>query len=285
MALKETGRWLAKKAARRVTVFGSGHVRKIRGESGRTSVRVLTYHRFVDAERGRYSVPPVAFEEQMSWLSEQGLAVSLAQVERFVSGHDELKEGSILVTIDDSSLSAYTHAAPVLKRYNIPSVAYVATANVGKARSDYDTPEPCMTWDQLAELQESGIEIGSHGHSHRAFALLSEGEQRTEAERSKELLQARLGRECSSFSFPAGTRAHSSRTVRRVLRETGYRSAFTNVHGNLHTGMDALLLPRVKIEGGESLWMFQQMVQGGMDAWRFVDGTLAAVARARSLAG
>ena len=42
-------------------------------------------------------------------------------------------------------------------------------------------------------------------------------------------------------------------------------------HGAIAPGADPLTLPRVKIEGGEGLWMFRAIVDGGLDAWRWVD--------------
>jgi hypothetical protein len=30
-------------------------------------------------------------------------------------------------------------------------------------------------------------------------------------------------------------------------------------------------LPRVKVEGGDSLWMFKQICRGGIDRWKAVD--------------
>ena len=38
--------------------------------------------------------------------------------------------------------------------------------------------------------------------------------------------------------------------------------------------MDALALPRVKVEGGERMWMFRLLVRGGLDAWSLADRTL-----------
>jgi hypothetical protein len=39
-------------------------------------------------------------------------------------------------------------------------------------------------------------------------------------------------------------------------------------------GADLARLPRVKVEGGEPLWMFKLLCQGGMDVWRLFDNTL-----------
>ena len=82
-------RWVIKKAARIAMVLGSfvtGSLvlRKLLGRG--PTIRVLTYHRFGDAVRDPWCVSAAVFEEQMRWLAEQKLAVSLDDVERFVRG-------------------------------------------------------------------------------------------------------------------------------------------------------------------------------------------------------
>src|SRR5688500_12924643 len=96
-------RWRIKKAARKAVVLGSfasGSI-AVRRLVGSTRIRVITYHRFGHADRDPYCVAPQAFDEQMRWLAEQRLAVSLGDVLRFVRGDTDLANGSVLVTIDD----------------------------------------------------------------------------------------------------------------------------------------------------------------------------------------
>ena len=90
-------RWVVKKAARVAMVVGSFisgslALRKLAGRG--PTIRVLTYHRFGDAVRDPWCVSAAAFEEQMRWLAERKLAVSLDDVERFVRGEIELPDGA-----------------------------------------------------------------------------------------------------------------------------------------------------------------------------------------------
>ena len=86
----------------------------------------------------------------------------------------------------------------------------------------------------------------------------------------------------TSFAYPYGTPTHFSDTTRAILDEAGYRTGFTSVHGPVVPGLDPLALPRVKVEGGEGLAMFQQVCRGGMDSWSHVDHAVAAVRARRS---
>ena len=69
-------------------------------------------------------------------------------------------------------------------------------------------------------------------------------------------------------------RADFSETTADILKRSGYRCAFTSQHGPVRSGMEPFSLPRVKVEGGEGLWLFRLLVHGGLDGWRWVDKIL-----------
>ena len=96
-------------------------------------------------------------------------------------------------------------------------------------------------------------------------------EVRDEACRSKETLQERLGIGVTTFAYPYGTRAAYSELTGTILRECGYQTAFTTQHGAVLPGSEAIELPRIKVEGGDPLWMFRKLCQGGIDGWRYAD--------------
>jgi len=239
-------------------------------------VRALTYHRFEETLRDPFSVSPATFERQMAWLANQRSAISLAQLERFIAGEHDLEDGAVLVTIDDGAPSVYEHALPILQRYGIPAVLFVPA---GELRDDasrgYDRgPDGRMTREHVIELARSGVTIGSHAFTHRSLGRMSEADARDQALRSRAELEDLLGDYVTSFAYPFGTRADFNGMTAQVLREAGYTSAFTSQHGAIVPGDDALMLPRVKVEGGEGIWMFQCLTRGGLDGWRWVDRTL-----------
>jgi peptidoglycan/xylan/chitin deacetylase (PgdA/CDA1 family) len=263
-------RWLIKKAVRTGVLLGSwstGAITLVR-RSAAARVRALTYHRFGESQRDPWCVAPEAFDEQMRWLATEGLAVSLDDVVRFARGERDLTNGAVLVTIDDGFSSVLSIAAPILRRYGVPAVAYVTTSVIGA----FHTSEPFLSWGQLAELDAGGMTIGSHGHTHRSMAKLTLDEARAEARRSKDLLETRLGKPVTSFAYAYGMRGDETPATARVLADCGYHSVFVSQHGNIRRGKtDPLHLPRIKVEAGEPLWMFKLLVGGGMDAWGLAD--------------
>ena len=267
-------RWGVKKAARRVMVLGSllsGSLGLRRLLRRGPVVRVLTYHRFGDAERDPWCVSANDFESQMRWLAEKRLAVSLDEVLRFVRGELELPDGAVLVTMDDGFSSVLHIAAPIMQRHGIASVAYVTTGFVG---STSVSGERYLNWGEVAQLPAAGINVGSHAHTHRSMAQLSAAEALDEAQRSKQLLEQHLGAPVQSFAYPFGMRPDENPQTARMLVGTGYRSVFIAQHGTLRRGADTARLPRVKVEGSEPLWMFKLLCRGGMDGWKVFDDTL-----------
>ena len=281
-------RWYVKKSARAVVTHGSamtGTLALRRRVANGPAVRVLTYHRIGPAAYDPFCVSPDDFAAQMQLLAEQGRAVSLEQVRRFAAGEEPLPEDACLVTIDDGMLSTLTEALPILKRYGVPAVAYVSSSLVGRDFGDA-SQERYLTWEELRELAESGVvSIGSHSHTHRSLGLMPLGEARDEVRRSREVLQDNLGQEITSFAYPFGTHTDFNDATDRVLEQAGFSIAFNSVHGAIYQGMGRGMapfsLPRVKVEGGESLRMFSLISRGGMDAWRAVDRSLWRLQRVR----
>jgi peptidoglycan/xylan/chitin deacetylase (PgdA/CDA1 family) len=270
-------RWYLKKMARAglaVSTGGWSSRNRRGGSAGSPQLRVLMYHRFGNTPYDPFSVSLRDFEAQLAWLEERRLAVSLAQVEEFLAGTRTLPRGAVLITVDDGLQSLYTGALPLLRRYRIPAVAFVCAGLIEAAYDETGLPERPVTWKQIAELRAAGVAIGSHAWTHRSLGRMPAAEMRDEAERSRRVLEQRIGVPVTAFAYPFGTRADYNATAAQIVRECGYTSAFTAQHGAVHPGLDRFTLPRVKVEGGEPWWMFALLCRGGLDGWKWVDRTL-----------
>jgi peptidoglycan/xylan/chitin deacetylase (PgdA/CDA1 family) len=273
-------RWQLKKAARKSVALGSRAAlfpALSHALSGVPRIRVLTYHRFSETPRDPFAVAPRVFEKQMTFLADRGLAVSLADVEAFVRGEKVLKDGSVLVTVDDGYQSLFSKALPILQEYGIPGVAFVTPSELDPYSRDGGNrvaPEPYLTWDQLAVLADAGIAIGSHAWTHRSLGDLVSSEVEYEAVQSREVLERHLNRPVTAFAYPFGTLADFNADTASVLQRSGYSCAFTSQHGTVRPRSDFFTLPRIKVEGGEGIWLFRLLVYGGLDGWRWIDRTL-----------
>jgi len=200
--------------------------------------------------------------------------VSLEAARAFLDGQRTLPEGAVLVTIDDGCRSTLTDALPVLERHGIPAVVFLPAGLIGDAAGARTFGEATLDWRDAAALLARGVAVGAHGWSHRSLGRLTEDDARADATLARRTLEDRLGVAVTAFAYPFGTRQDFSPTTERVLREVGYRLAFTSQHGAIRAGENPLALPRIKVESGEGLWMFRLLCQGGLDAWRLVDQAL-----------
>jgi len=270
-------RWYAKKAARKSVALGSWSAGSLHGDdeaASTTRVRVLTYHRFGGDGYDPFCVDTAAFEEQMRLLAESGLAITIDDLDAFLAGELDLADGSVLVTIDDGFRSAYSEALPILRCFDIPGIIYVPPGCMDGPVSGEVDPEARLSWRELGELARAGIAVGSHAWSHRSLGTMCPDEVRVEAHRSRYELENRVTESVTSFAYPFGTRADYTDVTAEILRDSGYTTAFTSQHGAVTLDADPIELPRVKVEGGEGLWMFRLLIRGGLDAWQWVDRTL-----------
>ena len=197
-------------------------------------VMVLLYHRFEDRPKDSLSIPPVEFRQNMEELKKDGISViSMKDFLAWRRGEKSIPPKSAIITIDDGYTSAYSVAWPILKELGYPFTMFIYTnfVNVGGKS---------MTWAQLEEMRDAGVDIESHTISHHDLRHAPKrGDDYTawlhnEIYGSKEILEQKLGIKIVAFAFPYGTH---NEVVRKMAKEAGYEALFT-VYGQ-HMGFDA----------------------------------------------
>jgi peptidoglycan/xylan/chitin deacetylase (PgdA/CDA1 family) len=88
-----------------------------------------------------------------------------------------------------------------------------------------------LNWDQVRELSRNGIEIGAHTASHPILTRIPLERVEAEVVRSKERIEAEIGKPVISFAYPNGLAADFSPDVAAVLRRVGIEVAFTLMPG------------------------------------------------------
>ena len=74
----------------------------------------------------------------------------------------------VVYTFDDGLLDQYTHAYPMFKEAGLKATFFVIAGKVGDPngyRSKAERNTPLMTWEQIKEMSDGGMEIGSHSFS------------------------------------------------------------------------------------------------------------------------
>lgn len=84
-----------------------------------------------------------------------------------------------------------------------------------------------MSWQEIKEVSQNGITIGSHTHSHRVLSTIDEIEQETELTISKNILEKELGTAIRSIAYPVGNYQHFSEKTMSIASRCGYDIAFS----------------------------------------------------------
>jgi len=196
-------------------------------------VVVLCYHRFEDNPRDQLAINPVEFRTQMQQLKDGGIAViPMKDFLAWRRGEKSIARKSAVITIDDGYISGYTVAWPILKEFGYPFTMFIYTnyVNVGGKS---------LTWPQLEQMRDAGVDIESHTVSHHDLRHAPKGQDyltwlHNEVYTSKDILEQKLGIKISVFAFPYGT---YNEQVRKMCMDAGYQACFT-VYGQ-HMGIDA----------------------------------------------
>ncbi|MBC8160125.1 MAG: polysaccharide deacetylase family protein [Roseiflexaceae bacterium] len=219
-------------------------------------VPILMYHyvRTVDPALDSLgyalSVAPATFEAHLAWLRENGYStVSMATAQRCIQGEAACPPKALVLTFDDGYLDAYTEALPALQRYGFVGTFYIVNSFVGQPGY--------MSWQQVAELHEAGMEIGAHTLDHPDLTVIDQAEAHRQIAQSKLDIEARLGFQVNSFCYPAGR--YTTDTI-ALVREAGYANA-TTTRWDEDYG-DPLAYPRRRVQGGKGVETFAAVVRG-----------------------
>jgi peptidoglycan/xylan/chitin deacetylase (PgdA/CDA1 family) len=209
----------------------------------------------------------------MELLAELGyVPVSLGQVrDHYVDGA-ALPNGAVLITFDDGYRDNLANAVPILQRYGYPAVLFVPIGYLGGRRPlPHDEHlavrgivNPTLDWSELAELEDAGVRIESHGIGHRPLADLEVDEAAREITLSKLRLEEALGRPVRAFAYVKGSEAHYRLVHLSLLRQAGYDIAFTSISGANGPGTDPLQLHRYNVEPYPSR-TFELVLSGACD--------------------
>ena len=193
---------------------------------------ILGYHKIGEPPLGGWQtwfyVPEQLFVGHLSYLRKHGWQViDVLALFRGITAPESFPERAALLTFDDGYLSMRTVALPWLLRFEYPAVLFVPTDYIGGFNgfdAGYEPEEPICDWDDLRELERSGVSIQSHGASHRSFSKLGLPEQEKELARSKIALEAGLEKPVEAFAYPYGDGGTEPRSTGRALERAGYRA-------------------------------------------------------------
>lgn len=182
---------------------------------------ILMYHGVAEVaeDPNDLCVTPSRFAEQMTWLKRHGLrGVGIgALVDAMRAGRGR---GLVGITFDDGYVNVAEDALPVLLRHGFTATMFIISGLLGRSNEWDEGPAwPLMSADQVGTLAEAGMEIGSHGATHRRLAGAGASRVEAEVSGSRASLGQLMGAPVRGFAYPYGS---MDAAARQAVRDAGY---------------------------------------------------------------
>jgi peptidoglycan/xylan/chitin deacetylase (PgdA/CDA1 family) len=224
---------------------------------------VLAYHRVgARSSAAEIDLPEDRFEAQMAHIAHECDPIDLD--EALVALHQAPAEAGdrVVVTFDDGTADFVDVALPILERYAIPAILYVATEFVDRGQPFPNDGIP-VSWAALRDATSTGlVTIGSHTHTHCLLDRVDAATASDELQRSRDLIAEHIGAAPEHFAYPkalVGTGA-----VEDVVRATFWSAAVAGTRANRYGRTDPWRLARSPVQRADGMRFFEQKLSGGL---------------------
>jgi peptidoglycan/xylan/chitin deacetylase (PgdA/CDA1 family) len=210
---------------------------------------VLCYHIVESPQDPRMEISRDQFHQQMRYLAATGYnVIPLRDAWEYAVGkRASIPKNSVVVTIDDGWRSTYTEVFPEMKKRKFPFTVFIYPKIIGQTAH-------ALTWKQVKEMSDAGVDIQSHSLSHPfltrrrhasfADAQYEEWVQRELAE-SRRILKKETGKDVLFLAYPYGDYDHR---LAASVAQAGYAGALTCDFGRVRRGSDPLKMKRMIVE-------------------------------------
>ncbi|MGA7730449.1 MAG: polysaccharide deacetylase family protein [Chloroflexia bacterium] len=229
-------------------------------------ITILSYHS-IDDHRSPLSVSPTLFAQQMEALAEEGcVSLTMREVGDSLAKREPFPRRAVAITFDDGFENVLTQALPILRAHRLKATVYIITGMVGRrtAWTDRGVPLPSLrvlSWEQIDQLRQAGIEIGAHSLTHGFLTQYNDTQLRDELRLPKHELEKRLGEPIGAFAYPQGD--YDPRVLSAV-RDAGYTTATTVDQGRAATRNNPLSLPRLLVSNNTTPGIMRAFLSPGI---------------------
>lgn len=188
------------------------------------------------------------FKQQLDYLKNNGYtAVKMEDLFLAFYYGKTLPQKPVIITFDDGYEDAYKIAFPILKEKEMTAIFFVITGLL-------DTPN-YLTREEVKEMDNKGMEIGSHSQTHPDLSIAPSDKAKSEIEESKKDLEELLNKKIYFFCYPSG-KYNAETGV--ILKNAGYLMAVNTLFGNIHLSDRPFDITRVRIHGQEPFEKFRE---------------------------
>ncbi len=240
------------------------------------SIPVVIYHHISPVGRG-LTISPEIFEDHLRILDKKGWKTLSGEEFLFFLQCDKIPKKCVLISFDDGFADNYFYAYPILKKYNMKALLFVATSFIEEIdRERYNfiplphkeawplafterRSEVMCTWDKLKEMETSRVfDIQSHGHTHRISQYIKEDkyqEIREDLIISKKILEEKLSKVVSHLAWPKGS--YNQRGI-IIATEVGFKALYTTERGS-NTNKNLKMLKRLPVKYRGGRWLLRRL--------------------------
>jgi len=209
-------------------------------------------------EQLRYTATPEQFRDELDYLEQHDYhVIPLAELVDFLKGRrDALSPKSVVITVDDGWLCAYTDIFPELQRRKLTWTLFVYPQIVGRGAH-------AVTWDEVDEMAKAGVDVESHTYTHSFLTAANNGSVTPatyprfldhELGDSRKTIEAKSGTPVRFLSFPYGD---YDPAVIAAAQEEGYEAAVTTRRAPIVRSTSPFALPRYLIHHDTTLDEFK----------------------------
>jgi peptidoglycan/xylan/chitin deacetylase (PgdA/CDA1 family) len=217
------------------------------------NISIFLYHSIsnnVQTGSRYFEITPQRLKADMVYLKDHAFnPLTITEIaDHLRSNISSLPDRPVAITFDDGFQNFYSHALPILSQFGFPATLYITTGYIGQncgwLNSQEGRPYPMLSWGEINECSRSGIEIGSHSHTHPQLDILPSREAICEIRDSKQILEDHLGIPIKTFAFPHG---YHTKQLISTINEAGYSSCCIVENTITTSNSDVFRLPRLNI--------------------------------------
>lgn len=204
---------------------------------------IRSYDREDDPIGTNLSISEEIFSQHLGYLKDDGYTtITFDSLNKFPNS--ALPQKPIILTFDDGYDDNY-QAYKLLKKNGMLGTFYIISNYIDRAGH--------LTLEQVTEMSESGMEIGSHTMNHPDLSNISEEKLSSEIIESKARLEEIVKKPVESFCYPAGK---YNLDVVKMVENAGYKTATTTKTGIASTKDSRFELQRLRIGHNDGLKTF-----------------------------
>jgi len=159
-----------------------------------------------------FTVTPEGFEAHLKYFKDNGYqTVLISDLLDYFDTGKPLSAKAVAITFDDGRYGQYDFAYKLLKQYNMVATFFVTTGWVGR--------KDILTWDEIKEMSDNGMAIGSHSISHPHLTAQNDADLRHELVDSKKEIEEKIGQSINLLAYPGGD--YNDRVI-KFAKEAGY---------------------------------------------------------------